>query len=361
MAQILLSQRNPSRKDRIQQMIRALNVMFSEVYATIKGASQTSTAVSTGTGTTLAAAAIAGGIITRTGPSAAFADVTDTAVNIIAALPPNIAAGDAFEFTYTNNSSYAATLTGGAGVVLQPAGFDVTPGPVVVPTLNSAKFLGQVDSANKVTLQVTSALPPQTLTVARKAIILAPLPADVTTVVNAVTPTNVALTIAAQPPQARKLQVNINIGTTTTTAITAGTLTLAGLDQDGNAASEVISLIKNTTTVVKSKWAYSKLTSATVAGYVASGSGTGNTVGIGPSNDFGVPTGPGVTNFALVKATKIITTFVSGTPSWARAVTDDTAGSAVVDATARTVAPTTAPGSAGINDYELTCTYSLPV
>ena len=55
----------------------------------------------------------------------------------------------------------------------------------------------------------------------------APLPADTTSstpaIVTAVTPSNVALTIAAQPPHARKLLVQIHIGTTTTTAITAGT------------------------------------------------------------------------------------------------------------------------------------------
>jgi hypothetical protein len=192
-----------------------------------------------------------------------------------------------------------------------------------------------------------------------KASFLAPLPADLTTVVNAVTPSNAALTIAAQPPQARKLQIRIVIGTTTTTAITAGNLELVGVDQDGNAISENISLIENASATVKSKWAYASLTSATVSGYVASGSGTGNTVGIGPSNDFGIPTVPGVANFTLLKATKIITTVTGGVTAWARAVTDDTAASATVDATARTVAPTTAPGVAGINDYEFTCSHTL--
>jgi len=192
-----------------------------------------------------------------------------------------------------------------------------------------------------------------------KSLFVAPLPADLTTVVNAVTPTNVALTIAAQPPQARKLQIRIVIGTTTTTAITAGNLALVGFDQDGNAVSENISLIENASATVKSKWAYSSLTSATVSGYVANGSGTGNTVGIGPSNDFGISTAPGVANFALVKATKIITTVTGAVTAWARAVTDDTAASATVDTTARTVAPTTAPGTAGINDYEFTCSYSI--
>ena len=193
-----------------------------------------------------------------------------------------------------------------------------------------------------------------------KAVFLAPLPADLISVVAAVTPSDVALTIAAQPPHARKMQIRIVIGTTTTTAITAGNLVLVGQDQDGNAVTETISLIENASTTVKSKWAYSSLTSATVSAYAANGSGTGNTVGIGLSNDFGIPTAPNVVDFAPIKATKIITTWVSATPAWSRAVTDDTASSATVDPVARTVAPTTAPGTAGINDYELSCYYNVP-
>ena len=194
----------------------------------------------------------------------------------------------------------------------------------------------------------------------QKTVILAPLPADLTTVVNAVTPSNVALTIAAQPPQARKLQIRIVIGTTTTTAITAGNLALVGLDQDGNAVTENISLIQNASATLKSANAYATLTSATISAYVASGGGTGNTVGLGPSNDFGIPCGVGtISNFTLVKATKIITTVVGGVTAWSRAVTDDVATSATIDTAARTVAPTTAPGAAGINDYEFTVSFTL--
>jgi hypothetical protein len=170
----------------------------------------------------------------------------------------------------------------------------------------------------------------------------------------------VALTIAAQPPQARKLQVRIVIGTTTTTAITAGNLALVGIDQDGNAVSENISLIANASVTRKSANAYAYLTSATVSAYAANGSGTGNTVGLGPSNDFGIACGQGVvSNFALVKANKIITTVTGSVTAWARAVTDDVAGSATVDTAARTVAPTTAPGVAGINDYEFVVSFNL--
>ncbi len=192
---------------------------------------------------------------------------------------------------------------------------------------------------------------------------LAPLPGDTTSstpaLVTQVTPTNVALTIAAQPPQARKLIVQMHIGTTTTTAVTAGTCTLVYVDQDGDVVTDVVALACTATTVFKSSRACAQLTSATVAGYVASGSGTGNTIAIGQSNDFGISTGGRVANFALVKSTKIITTVTGAVTGWARAVTDDNAAGATVDAAARTVAPTTAPGVAGINDYEFTVSYTL--
>lgn len=193
-----------------------------------------------------------------------------------------------------------------------------------------------------------------------KALFLAPLPADLVSIVAAITPANGALTIAAQPPHARKLQIRVVVGTTTTTAITAGILAIVGVDQDGNAVSESIAIACASSTTFKSKWAYSAITSFTLSNYAANGSGTGNTLGVGLSNDFGVPTAPNVVDFALIKASKIITTWVSGTPAWSRAPTDDTASSATVDPVARTVAPTTAPGTAGINDYEFSCFYDVP-
>lgn len=182
-----------------------------------------------------------------------------------------------------------------------------------------------------------------------------PLPADNTTMVNAVTPSNVALTIAAQPPQARKLNVHTVIGTTTTTAITAGNLALVYIDQDGNSITDNISLIMTTTTDQKSSRACAKLISATVSAYAANGSGTGNTVGIGPTNDFGIATGQGVvSNFSVVKASKI--TKVLGTSN---VVADDVASTTTVDTAARTVVPTTNPTSGGLIDFEFTCSYLL--
>jgi hypothetical protein len=188
-----------------------------------------------------------------------------------------------------------------------------------------------------------------------KSTIIAPLPADLVSIVAAATPANGAATIAAQPIHARKLQYRIVIGTTTTTAITAGTATVTGLDQDGNAISEVVSLIQNASATVKSAYAWSSITSIVIAGYAANGSGTGNTFGVGVSNDFGLPSVQGLgvpTDFALIKATKIVN--VLGTSVTA---SDDVASTATVDPVARSVAPTTAPAANGLNWYEFTYSY----
>ena len=189
---------------------------------------------------------------------------------------------------------------------------------------------------------------------ARKTSFDAPLPADLISIKAAATPANGTITIAAQPVHARKLQVRIVIGTTTTTAITAGTLTLVGTDQDGNAITEVISLIENASATIVSANAYASLTSGTVAAYAAAGSGTGNTLGIGVSNDFGCPTGQGVSSFAGIKATK--TTAVLGTSVTSA---DDVISTATIDAVARTINPTTAPAALGLINYEFSYSYQL--
>jgi hypothetical protein len=212
-----------------------------------------------------------------------------------------------------------------------------------------------------VTVSVTEE--PSTQVLVQKSNFLAALPADLISIVAAVTPSNVALTLVAQPPHSRKLQYRIVIGTTTTTRITAGTLTTIGFDQDGNALSEVVSLIANATKTIVSAHAWSSVTSTTVAAYAAAGSGTGNTIGIGLSNDFGVSTGLGtVTGLVCVKATKNTRTVVgSGTAvtTWTNAAADDVASTVTVDAVARTLAPTKAPDANGLVDYEFTYAYSL--
>lgn len=193
------------------------------------------------------------------------------------------------------------------------------------------------------------------ITNVRRVSISSPLPADLISIKAAATPANGAITIAAQPPQPRKMQVRIVLGTPGTTNITAGTLTLLGTDQDGNAITEVVQL--NQFAALSGTYltlnAYATLTSGTVAAYAASGSGTGNTLGIGLSNDFGVPTRPGAVDFAIIKASKI--TKVLGTSN---IVADDLASTATIDTVARTINPTTAPAANGLVDYEFSYSFS---
>lgn len=80
-----------------------------------------STIATAGSGT-LTAAAIATGIIKRTGPAGAFTDTTDTAANIIAALSGNnpaadVVPGSTFRLRYMNTVALAMTLANGQGVV----------------------------------------------------------------------------------------------------------------------------------------------------------------------------------------------------------------------------------------------------
>ena len=147
--------------------------------------------------------------------------------------------------------------------------------------------------------------------------------AELISVVNTVLPSNVALTLLLQPDVARKLQVRIITGST------AGTLTLVGVDQNGNAATQAIDIAvgAGTRTVVTDK-AYATLTSATISG----GSGFAGSVSIGLGAALGIPTNktPAATAFAVYKEQ------VNGL--------DETVGT--VDATAMTVAPTTAADGA---------------
>ena len=64
---------------------------------------------------TLTAASIVSGIINRTGPTTAFTDTTDTAANIIAALP-NAVVGQSFSLWIINQTAFVDTLAAGTGI-----------------------------------------------------------------------------------------------------------------------------------------------------------------------------------------------------------------------------------------------------
>lgn len=101
-----------------------------------------STSLSTVGAGTVTAAGIAGGVTNRTGSTAAYTDTTDTAANIIAALP-NANIGQSFVWTYYNNTLGVGTITGGSGVT-------VTNG--LVPPAQWAEFLVTYTAAATVTI-----------------------------------------------------------------------------------------------------------------------------------------------------------------------------------------------------------------
>ena len=82
-----------------------------------------------GAGTWLAAA-IAAGIIRRTGPVGGYTDTTDTAANILTALAGNaqaadLAPGSSFRLLFINTVAFAFTFAAGAGVTVGTGTLDV--------------------------------------------------------------------------------------------------------------------------------------------------------------------------------------------------------------------------------------------
>lgn len=79
-----------------------------------KGAPVAITTVGAGV---LTAAAIASGVILRSGPTGAYSDTTDTAVAIIAAMD-NPSTGASFDFDIVNGVAFIGTMVAGVGVTL---------------------------------------------------------------------------------------------------------------------------------------------------------------------------------------------------------------------------------------------------
>lgn len=107
----------------------AVTLFHVETVSLTTNALEVVTTISTVGAGTLTAAGIAGGVITRSGSQSGtpFTDTTDTADNIIAAMP-NAHVGQSFEYSYRNTTNATATLAGGTGVTISnmtvvPAGF----------------------------------------------------------------------------------------------------------------------------------------------------------------------------------------------------------------------------------------------
>jgi len=100
---------------------------FTPVLPSATGAVPAITAITTVGAGVLAAAALVGGIVNRSGSVAAFSDATDTAANIFAAAV-GVPLGYAFNADITNLTAFPMTITGGTGVTVN--------GIAVIPPLS---------------------------------------------------------------------------------------------------------------------------------------------------------------------------------------------------------------------------------
>lgn len=91
----------------------------------------------------IAAAAIQGGLYSRSGTNTNRTDTTDTAANIIAVFP-EMDIGDVFMFSVSNPTAGSLTIAGGTGVTAS--------GNLVVPTLTHRLFMFTLTSATTMTL-----------------------------------------------------------------------------------------------------------------------------------------------------------------------------------------------------------------
>lgn len=165
-----------------------------------------------------------------------------------------------------------------------------------------------------------------------------PITAALTGIVNTIDMANGAQSIAAQPDFPRKLQVRV---VDANSSVSAGSVVLVGVGARGQAVTQTISLTGGSATTTTTD-AYATLTSATISGLT--GAASGDTIGIGPATALGLP-GPKV----LTPSTYAV--FKSNVDN-----ANETVGT--VDATAGTIAPTTAPNGTHTYDFWYNFTYT---
>lgn len=110
----------------------------------------TNTAITTVGNGTLTAAAFIGGLITRSGPVAAFSDATATAAQIIAAIGSAFV-GQSWYVKIKNTTPFAETLTAGTGVTL--------PASIIIPANSVGEYLVTLTSLVAVTLVHVDTVP----------------------------------------------------------------------------------------------------------------------------------------------------------------------------------------------------------
>lgn len=107
----------------------ALNALVTQVNVLTPGFSPLNTALATVGAGTLLAAALLGGVITRTGSSAAFTDTTSNGTLLDSALATNAITGFSRVIQIKNSTAFAETIAGGVGVTV--SGRTVIPGNAV--------------------------------------------------------------------------------------------------------------------------------------------------------------------------------------------------------------------------------------
>jgi hypothetical protein len=173
-----------------------------------------------------------------------------------------------------------------------------------------------------------------------------PIAAVVDNVVAADLPADgAAVVVALQPDVPRKLQIDI---VDADASITEGTITIIGTDQNGAAVTEVFTLTGGTDNKVSTK-AFASVTSAEFSD--VHGAGPGDTVSVGVTDALGlvgcqVPAASGYN----VYIASVGDAAAKGLEFAREAV-------GVVDATAGTIIPTTAPN--GTRDYQFIYTYAV--
>lgn len=118
--------------------------LVSDIAQAGVGSTPVNTAITTVGDGTLTAAALVGGIITRTGSTAAYTDTTATADQIIAALPTGSPTGTSFLVTLNNQTAGAELVTGGTGVTVS--------GYAAIPSGSAVTYLVTYTAASTVTM-----------------------------------------------------------------------------------------------------------------------------------------------------------------------------------------------------------------
>lgn len=164
--------------------------------------------------------------------------------------------------------------------------------------------------------------------------------AGTTDIVNTVNLTNTSLTVAAQPDVPRSMVVTV---VDTTGSIVAGTVTITGVDANGNPVSEVIDCSAGAGTYQGSV-PFAVVGSVVTAGFTVLGGGGDETIAVGSSTKLGLPTMIGGSVESVYKACV------------------DGANEAVgtVSTTYGTIIPTTAPNGTRDFDFWYRAKYVYP-